>query len=393
MAEKKISELTAKGANLDATDLLVISEDAGGGTYVTKSITGQEIIDAASGGGGGLTYFTEAENTSTPNGTVYVDSLTAAASSTNADAVIRPKGNGAFILAIPDNTTTGGNKRGQYAVDLSLGTRISASSVASGNYSFAAGSSPYANSAYAIAISATASNTRATALNQGNSSGTRSFSHGDRAQASGTGSVAFNGNNGGDSIASGDYSFSFGVASTASGNRSVALGGSANVASGFMSYAMGEAANTFSVYGRHSRGAYNSASGDCQKSEFFLSKRTTNDTATTVTVNGGAAGTQNQVILSNNSAYGFTGTIVGKQSGSTNACMWKVTGLIARGANAASTTLTFSSVDLVSNAPGWGTPTLAADTTNGGLQVQVVGLAATNIQWTAVIETTEVIYA
>ncbi len=38
-----------KGANLDATDLLEISEVSGTG-YITKSITGQEIIDAASGG-------------------------------------------------------------------------------------------------------------------------------------------------------------------------------------------------------------------------------------------------------------------------------------------------------------------------------------------------------
>ena len=43
--------MTPKGANLEATDLLEISEDTGSG-YVTKSITGQEIINAAGGGGG-----------------------------------------------------------------------------------------------------------------------------------------------------------------------------------------------------------------------------------------------------------------------------------------------------------------------------------------------------
>jgi hypothetical protein len=47
----KISQLPAKGANLEATDLLEVSEFNGTG-YVTKSITGQEIIDSASGGGG-----------------------------------------------------------------------------------------------------------------------------------------------------------------------------------------------------------------------------------------------------------------------------------------------------------------------------------------------------
>ena len=41
--------MTPKGANLEATDLLEISEDTGSG-YVTKSITGQQIIAAGSYG-------------------------------------------------------------------------------------------------------------------------------------------------------------------------------------------------------------------------------------------------------------------------------------------------------------------------------------------------------
>lgn len=44
MAEKKFSQLTAKGAAIAATDLLVISEDAGGGSYTTKSVTGANIL-------------------------------------------------------------------------------------------------------------------------------------------------------------------------------------------------------------------------------------------------------------------------------------------------------------------------------------------------------------
>ena len=50
MANIKISQLPAKGANLASTDLVEISEFNGSG-YVSKSITGQEIIDGASGGG------------------------------------------------------------------------------------------------------------------------------------------------------------------------------------------------------------------------------------------------------------------------------------------------------------------------------------------------------
>ena len=44
MAEKKISELTAKGAALAQTDLMVISE-VSGASYVTKSVTGADIIN------------------------------------------------------------------------------------------------------------------------------------------------------------------------------------------------------------------------------------------------------------------------------------------------------------------------------------------------------------
>jgi len=50
-SRQKISQMTPKGANLEATDLLEVSVLTGTG-YGTYSITGQEIIDAASSGGG-----------------------------------------------------------------------------------------------------------------------------------------------------------------------------------------------------------------------------------------------------------------------------------------------------------------------------------------------------
>ena len=205
---------------------------------------------------------------------------------------------------------------------------------------------------------------------------------------------------------SGDGTLSAGFANTASGSRAIALGeantASANGAvalgvgvgaSGSGSFASGWLSNTFGIRARKSHGNNNTVSGDCQKSEFPLSKRTTDATATTLTVAGGVASTANQVILSNQSAYRFKGTIIGKQSGSTNVAAWDVDGLIVRGANAAATTLNVSNVTLVQNTPAWGTPTLAADTTNGGLSVNVIGLATTNIQWTCALDTTEVIYA
>jgi hypothetical protein len=48
---QKISQMTPKGSDLQATDLVEVSTLVGG-SYVTKSVTGQDIIDAAAGGGG-----------------------------------------------------------------------------------------------------------------------------------------------------------------------------------------------------------------------------------------------------------------------------------------------------------------------------------------------------
>lgn len=44
MANKKISELTAKGTALTATDLVEISQSDGAGGYVTKSVTGANVV-------------------------------------------------------------------------------------------------------------------------------------------------------------------------------------------------------------------------------------------------------------------------------------------------------------------------------------------------------------
>lgn len=46
MANKKISQLTAKAAGLAATDLVEISESDGAGGYVTKSVTGANVLSS-----------------------------------------------------------------------------------------------------------------------------------------------------------------------------------------------------------------------------------------------------------------------------------------------------------------------------------------------------------
>jgi hypothetical protein len=82
----------------------------------------------------GIEGWTPSLNTASPNDTVNASRMLASGGSTNQDAVIQPKGTGALLAQLPDGTSAGGNKRGQYAVDLQL-QRGFATQVSSGDYS------------------------------------------------------------------------------------------------------------------------------------------------------------------------------------------------------------------------------------------------------------------
>lgn len=197
------------------------------------------------------------------------------------------------------------------------------------------------------------------------------------------------------SKASSSPSFAFGYRALASNNGAVALGGlnTGNTASGYLSCIVGGDGAVASTYGKEAFACREFATaGDAQRATYIIRRATTDATPSTLGALGDAAGANNQVILPNNSAYTFTGTVISKQSGSTNVASWKVEGVIVRGANAASTTLVASTVTAISNVPAW-TLALSADTTNGGLSVIFTGAVATNIRTVATIETTEVIYA
>ena len=404
----------------DKADGLVHFKNSGG--------TVLELFSAS----GGLTYFTEAQSTASPNNLANVDSLTAVASTTSADFVIRPKNSGAILSQIPDGTLTGGDKRGGNAIDFQK-LRAVATQVASGSRSVIInGANNTASSSYSTVVngvSNTASNSYdivvtgfgssasgysgystvvngrfnsasgyygyATVLNGSVNIASGSLStilNGCVNTASGTYSSIVNGSL---NIASGSRSTILnGCSNTASAIYSTVLNGKGNTASGCYSTASGGYASTQSITGRisHASGRF-SANGDAQISTFVLRVSTASNVATTLTANGSTASATNQIILANQTGYRFKGTIIGKQSGSTNVASWDIDGLIVRGANAGTTTVNVSNVNVVQNTPAWGTPTLSADTVNGGLQVQVTGAVATNIQWVSTIETTEVIYA
>jgi hypothetical protein len=183
-----------------------------------------------------------------------------------------------------------------------------------------------------------------------------------------------------------------GLGATASSNGGcIAIGGNVT-ASAFSSVAIGQDAVS-SDSGKFVFSPVRLAvNGDAQTGTKVVSASTTN--ATPKALSMGDFGATYQVILPNNSAYAFSGTIVARQQAAdgTASAAWKVEGLIRREANAASTTLVASTVTDISNVPVW-VIALTADTTNGGLAVTATGAAATDIRWVATIQTSEVTYA
>jgi hypothetical protein len=190
-----------------------------------------------------------------------------------------------------------------------------------------------------------------------------------------------------------------GLSNTASQAYSSVLGGYGNTANGIGSTALGIQATTRSISGNFSYsscdGSVAFALGVAQTSILTLGRQTTDATATALTSNTAAAGTTNQVILPNNSAYYFKGSCIANVTGAANGAAWSFEGAIMRGANAASTVLidtpSVNRVAASSGATAW-VLAITADTTNGGLTVTVTGVAATTIRWVAKVETTEVTF-
>jgi hypothetical protein len=172
---------------------------------------------------------------------------------------------------------------------------------------------------------------------------------------------------------------------TANGIYSNILGGTQGTSRGITGYTVFSASNT----------PIANASGVSQSALLVLAVQTTDATATALRSNTSAAGTTNQVILPNNSAYLFKATVISGVTGGGNTSGWKLEGVIKRGANAASTvivgTVTTTLLAQDAGASGW-VIAATADTTNGGLRITFTGQASTTIRTVCKVETTEVTF-
>lgn len=311
-----------------------------------------------------------------PNGAETIDGVST--------LILRP-GEGTQIVCNGTNWETGDKKtmRGYAENFSSTATRP----IASANQSFAIGANSSSQGSQAVTGSG------AMALGGSYASGTDSFA---AAVANNTSTYGATGANsvalGYRAKASSSGSVALGYNSASTGSNSTAIGSDSTASGGYGTTINGIAATDGGIWSKLAIGSGFSSAG--QTGIMHVRESTTDATATVLKANGSAAGAANQVILPNNSAFVFTGTVVARQqaAGGTAAAAWKIEGLIRREGTAGSTTLVASTVTAISNVPGW-TLALSADTTNGGLAVTATGAAATNIKWLANIQTSEITYA
>ena len=297
-----------------------------------------------------LAYLTEALNTASPNNTTNVVALTVTGGSTDADLALRPKGTGALILGpAPDNTSTGGNKRGAFAVDLLL-NRNNATQVASGASSFLGGGE------------------------QCEVSGSRGASIGGLyAVASGVGSAVIAGESG-----------------TASGQWSCVLPGWQSSATGLFSQASGRnsASNRYLM---RSHGMGDWGQGTSAHVQLVASIKTTSATPADLLLDGGLDGNQRVTIPAGKICSWFLRVTGIKSDGSAVSQYWRK----VRIKNASGTTSLVGSVETIGTDHEDDPATdisVTADDANDSLAVTVTGIASETWRWHAVIDGTDMTF-
>tara|TARA_B110000483_G_scaffold93473_1_gene115184 strand:+ start:3896 stop:5986 length:2091 start_codon:yes stop_codon:yes gene_type:complete len=361
---------------------------------VSNAPTNGYFLSAQSGNTGGLTW---AEVTFPPALELYAE---------NPSNPTAPSATGTNAVAIGDSAVASNSN------SLSIG----GFSDATGSSSMAVGRLAQATgySSNAFGLQANASGSYATALGRG--SGAASISAGSGSTsiggsyASGTDSLAAAiGTSSASYGATGANSVAIGSQAKASNSYGVALGlaslssGVGAYSLGYNSVASGNYSTVFGFFGQAleerkvaiSGGGF-AARGDAQSGIFVLRSDTTNATAEALTTNNSTAATTNQIIIPNNSAYSFSGTIIAREQASAGSdyASWEIKGALLRDANAASTVLgngIQNKMYATSGASAWAIA-LTADTTNGGLKIEVTGAASTNIRWVATVNTSEVTY-
>jgi len=357
---------TGVGGSVGAVDNAVLRADVGTGVVQNSSI----IIDD--------------ETTSTQNNVAIRNND----SQTNSALVLSPKGTGALLAQKPDGTATGGNARGNYAVDLQLqrsaATQVAGglnavilagqNNTASGSYSVAGGTTCIASNFACVAIGQQMSATGAAAVSVGGFSG----------QAQGSYSTVIGGQS---NISSGSNSGIFSSDnSTASGSTGVVLGGSGSRASNTNSAAFGASA----LSDRRAMQAYSAgqfaAQGDAQRARFVLRNKTTTNAAVELFLDGSST----RLTIPSGKIFAFTINISGVKSDGTAVAHYLRQYALKNVAG--TTTEVYAPVTIGTDNAAGTTIALSANDTNDALKVEVTGITSEIWRWVASVDAVEIAY-
>ncbi len=383
--------------------------------YVLTS-NGTTWTSAAAAGGGGLTNLTEAVSTASPNATVPVVSLTATNAASNVDAALLPKGTGGLAVAIADSTSTGGNKRGNYSVDLQM-QRTTAAQVTSGANSTIGGGKRNTASAAEVTIAGGSTN-QATffggSIGGGFSNTVQTANYGTIAGGNQNTVSGIYGSIGGGSlnavttitggtVAGGQSNTASATGATvgggdtnaASGQYSTIPGGRNNLASGSYSFVVGSVATDRGIQGAFAQSSrVTSTSGEHQGMLLQLAISTSDATPKSLmSSNSGVAGAGNQLSLPVSSAYIVKGLVVARQNTTGDSASWEFVAHIKRASGGTTSMVAACTPTVVAADSGASTWTLAvtADNTNGALSIVGTGEASKTIRWTAYITSAQAV--
>lgn len=387
---------------------------------------------------GGVTGFTASQNTSSPNDSVNASRLLADGATANVDIVLSPKGTGSISAHLPNNGSSGGNKRGQFAVDLQT-SRGSADQVASGSSAVICGGA--SNRAYgtqsfigsgdgnvagaytsvvggrynSCTISSgfvgggqnntitgveynavlcgrqnTLSGERYAVVVSGFNNSAQSersmILNGDSCTTSASYTTIIGGNN---STASGSTSTVIGHNSSATATYAFVKGHQSQATAIFAEahgyYALA-AIKSVDVYAK----GYFAQRGDCQR-EVHMQKRVTID-ATQATMTSdpfsttATPDTTNTIVITNDSCYGFTGIVTARNQDTDNeSAAWEIKGCIDNNLGTTAFVGTPTVTALGDDSAGAWSVSLVADDTLDALLIKVTGQNAKTIRWGATI--------
>lgn len=369
------------------------------GSGLTLSVGG--TLSATGSGGGAFPI--SGNGSSTQNVAVMN------ATGTNIGMLIEPTGNGAIIAGPPpDATSTGGNARGQYAVDMQI-VRTDPTHVASGNHSVVIGGGDnQATSDYDIAGGGGSKASGGHSVALGNNvtvSGQNSFAGGSNVTVSSQNSAAFGiycnvsqdhsfaAGWGVQVTTGGGYSFGFGDEVSVTSDHSGGFGQNHQITGSSYNYAFGNHAHlsgtgVFAISGPNGNvidygniGAFiygnpqGGNTGRTQVEHYTFAAFTSGATAVRLTVDGNAAGNTNLANVRNGVSPNamYCGTIYLAIFDYTANVGWSYRTDIMYGL--ASSTFfvaggTFTSVATYGSPPALGAaPTVTADTTYDGLNI------------------------